>query len=380
MKNYLIDIIAGARPNFMKIGPILKAWPKSGWIRYRLIHTGQHYDQAMSGKFFRQLGIPKPNVNLEVGSGSQAGQTAEIMKRYEELLAQKMADICLVVGDVNSTMACAIVAKKAGLKVAHVEAGLRSGDWRMPEEVNRVVTDALSDLCFTTSVKAGRNLRKEGKKKSQIHFVGNTMVDSLLAHRNRFMPPEFWKERNLRKGGYLVLTLHRPSNVDRKDKLAELLRTIVRHSRGYPVLFPVHPRTAKTLKMIRVDSFASRPPWSARHKASSENCIFTMPPLGYLEFNYLVKNAKAVVTDSGGITEEATMMRVPCLTLRDTTERPETVAIGTNELVGTDPRGLGLALGRLFQGKWKKGRIPPKWDGKAGRRIVEILTRLWREV
>jgi len=373
MKTYLIDIIAGARPNFMKIGPILKAWPKGGRIRYRLVHTGQHYDQAMSGNFFRQLGIPKPDVNLEVGSGSQAGQTAEIMKRYEALLAKKPADLCLVVGDVNSTMACAIVAKKAGLKVAHVEAGLRSGDWRMPEEVNRVVTDSLSDLCFTTSALASRTLLQEGKKRSQIHFVGNTMVDSLLAHRKQFRPPVIWQEAGLTKGKYLVLTLHRPSNVDRKEKLEEWLRTIVRHSRAYPVIFPVHPRTAKTLKLIRVDSLSHCPLPTANCQQKGSGPILTTPPLGYLEFNYLVEHAKAVITDSGGITEEATVMGVPCLTLRDTTERPETVTMGTNELVGTDPEKLGPALGRLFEGRWKQGKIPARWDGKAGGRIVKIL-------
>lgn len=360
----------------MKIGPILQAWPKKGTIRYRLVHTGQHHDRAMSGNFFRQLGIPRPDVNLEVGSRSQAEQTAEIMKRYEALLTKKPANICLVVGDVNSTMACAIVAKKAGLRVAHVEAGLRSGDWRMPEEVNRVVTDSLSDLCFITSAQAGRTLLREGKERSQIHFVGNTMVDSLLGHRKQFRPPAFWREAGLTKGEYLVLTLHRPSNVDRKEKLEEWLRTIVRHARGYPVLFAVHPRTAKTLRLININSFPPRSPRTAHHKLSYENRILTTGPLGYLEFNYLVEHAKAVITDSGGITEEATVMGVPCLTLRDTTERPETVTMGTNELIGTNPEKLGPALRRLFEGRWKKGKIPPRWDGKAAKRIVKALG-LW---
>lgn len=376
----IIDIIVGARPNFMKVGPILRAWPKGGGIRYRLVHTGQHYDRAMSGNFFRQLGIPRPDVNLEVGSGSQAEQTAEIMKRYEALLAKKPADLCLVVGDVNSTMACAIVAKKMGLKVAHVEAGLRSGDWRMPEEVNRVVTDSLSDLCFTTSTQASRTLLEENKKRSQIHFVGNTMVDSLLAHRKQFQPPVIWQEAGLTKGKYLVLTLHRPSNVDRKEKLAEWLRTMVRHSRGYPVIFPVHPRTAKTLKLIKVDSFTSRPRLTAHRQLSVRRPILTTPPLGYLEFNYLVEHAKAVITDSGGITEEATVMGVPCLTLRDTTERPETVTMGTNELIGTNPEKLGPALRRLFEGRWKKGKIPPKWDGKTAKRIIQTLGSIFKKI
>lgn len=362
----------------MKVGPILNAWPKKGGLRYRLVHTGQHYDRAMSGNFFRQLGIPRPNINLEVGSGSQAEQTAELMKRYEALLAREPSDLCLVVGDVNSTMACAIVAKKAGLKVAHVEAGLRSGDWRMPEEVNRVVTDSLSDLCFTTSVQAGRTLLREGKKRSQIHFVGNTMVDSLLAHRKRFRPPPLWRAAGLTKGKYLVLTLHRPSNVDRKEKLAEWLQTIVRHSRENPVIFPVHPRTAKTLKSIRIDSLSQSPPLTANCKRKGTGPILATPPLGYLEFNYLVEHAKAVITDSGGITEEATVMGVPCLTLRDTTERPETVTMGTNELIGTDPKKLGLALRRLFKGRWKKGKIPLRWDGKTGVRIIKKLKKFVR--
>lgn len=373
MKTCLIDIIAGARPNFMKIGPILQAWPKKGTIRYRLVHTGQHYDRAMSGNFFRQLGIPKPDVNLKVGSGSQAKQTAEIMRRYEALLARKPADICLVVGDVNSTMACAIVAKKAGLKVAHVEAGLRSGDWRMPEEVNRVATDALSDLCFTTSVEASQTLLREGKKRSQVHFVGNTMADSLLAHRKRFRPPLLWRQVGLRKGEYLVLTLHRPSNVDHKERLAECLRTIVWNSRGYRVIFPAHPRTAKTLKLIKLDKFAISYPPSAHIRQSALRPIFVTPPLSYLEFNYLVEHAKAVITDSGGITEETTVMGVPCLTLRDTTERPETVTMGTNELIGTNPKKLGPAVRKLFEGVWKKGKIPPRWDGKTAKRIVKVL-------
>lgn len=359
----------------MKIGPILKAWPSRGTIRYRLVHTGQHYDRAMSGNFFHQLGIPRPHVNLKVGSGSPAEQTAEIMKRYEALLARKPANMCLVVGDVNSTMACAIVAKKAGLQVVHVEAGLRSGDWRMPEEINRVVTDSLSDLCFTTSLEAGRTLLKEGKKKPQIYFVGNTMVDSLLAQRKRFRPPAFWRKAGLTRGGYLVLTLHRPSNVDRKEKLAGWLRAILRHSRGSPVIFPIHPRTAKTLKLIKAEKFSNRPRQTAHGKPAGRGPILTTTPLGYLEFNYLVAHAKAVITDSGGITEEATVLGVPCLTLRDTTERPETVTMGTNKLVGTDPKKLGPILNRVFQGKWRKGKIPLRWDGKAARRIVEVLKK-----
>jgi UDP-N-acetylglucosamine 2-epimerase (non-hydrolysing) len=246
----------------------------------------------------------------------------------------------------------------------------------MPEEVNRVVTDSLSDLCFTTSAQASRTLLREGKKRSQIYFVGNTMVDSLRAHRQQFRAPALWREAVLQKGKYLVLTLHRPSNVDQKEKLAEWLRTIVRHSRGYPIIFPVHPRTAKTLRLINMNSLTSRSQHTAHGKLADKGPILTTPPLGYLEFNYLVENAKAVITDSGGITEEATVMGVPCLTLRDTTERPETVTMGTNELIGVDPEKLGPALKKLFGGRWKKGKVPPKWDGKGARRIIKMLEKI----
>lgn len=360
----IIDLIAGARPNFMKIAPIIEAVNTAvlhgSMLNYRLIHTGQHYDHAMSGGFFEQLGIPAPDINLEVGSGTQAEQTAAIMERYEKVLLEQPSDLCLVVGDVTSTMACSIVARKLCIPVAHVEGGIRSGDWTMPEEINRVVTDSITNWFFTTSVSAGENLRRSGIADEQIFFAGNTMIDTLLKQMPRLRPPVFWKEFGLKPGGYLVLTLHRPANVDGEQKLVSFLHAIAKGSGDLPVIFPVHPRTAKKL-----EEFAGHLP----------NMYF-VDPQGYLEFNYLVKYAKGVITDSGGITEETTVMGVPCITLRDNTERPETVTIGTNELIGTNPANLAPALTKLMAGQWKKGGIPEKWDGKAAERIVAVLEKL----
>jgi UDP-N-acetylglucosamine 2-epimerase (non-hydrolysing) len=361
----LVDVIAGARPNFMKIAPILHAMrarrDAGGPLRWRLVHTGQHYDPRMSGEFFEQLGIPAPDVNLGVGSGTQAEQTAGIMVGYERLLLQQRSACCLVVGDVTSTMACAITAQKLHVPVAHVEAGIRSGDWTMPEEINRLATDAVSNWFFTTSEHANANLRRAGVEEARIFFVGNTMIDTLLANMQRLRPPAFVETLGLQPGGYVVTTLHRPANVDDPETFARLLQAIVAGVRGLPVVFPVHPRTAKMLQTMP-DLAASN--------------LHLVEPQPYLEFNWLVKHAQAVITDSGGITEETTVMGVPCLTLRDTTERPETVEIGTNELIGTDPETLAPALERLFAGQWKQGRIPPLWDGRTGERIVATLERL----
>ncbi len=358
-----IDLIAGARPNFMKIAPIIDAIhqaQKSGEnISFRLIHTGQHYDKNMSDSFFEQLGIPKPDVNLGAGGGTQAEQTASIMIGYEKLLFTLKSDLCLVVGDVTSTMACAIVAQKLNIPVAHVEAGIRSDDWTMPEEINRLVTDAITNYFFTTTEVAGKNLIKSGVSLKKIHWVGNTMIDTLLKHRTRFRKPPIWNELKLSKNGYLVMTLHRPGNVDEEEKLKLLIEEIITHSNNLPLIFPVHPRTAKILKSIGI-----------KHSR-----LFTIEPLGYLEFNYLVENAKAVITDSGGITEETTVMGVPCMTLRNNTERPETVTIGTNKLIGTDPKAIKPAMEMLFAGNWKKGTVPEKWDGKTAERIVSILIK-----
>ncbi|MEQ1795493.1 MAG: UDP-N-acetylglucosamine 2-epimerase (non-hydrolyzing) [Nitrospira sp.] len=359
-----IDLIAGARPNFMKIAPIIDALKTAERhnrpLRFRLIHTGQHYDRAMSGGFFEELGIPDPDINLEVGSGSQAQQTAAIMVNYEKVLLKEKSDLCLVVGDVTSTMACSIVARKLGIPVAHVEGGIRSGDWTMPEEINRVVTDSLTNWFFTTSDSANDNLRRAGVRDDRIFFVGNTMIDTLLKQLPRLRPPACWGPLKLEPGNYFVVTLHRPSNVDGEEHLLGLLQAVAQGTQGLPVVFPVHPRTAKNLR----DAGAPLP------------SMHYIDPLGYLEFNYLVKHACGVITDSGGITEETTVLGVPCLTLRDNTERPETVTIGTNELIGTDPNKLAPALTRLIRGHWKKGAIPPKWDGKSAERIVEHLDRL----
>ena len=359
-----IDLIAGARPNFMKIAPIIDALnaaeTRGGSLRFRLIHTGQHYDRAMSGSFFEELGIPDPDINLEVGSGTQAEQTAAIMVSYENVLLKEKSDLCLVVGDVTSTMACSIVARKLGMLVAHVEGGIRSGDWTMPEEINRVVTDSITNWFFTTSETANDNLRRAGVTDDRIFFVGNTMIDTLLKHLPRLRLPACWESLKLAPGNYFVVTLHRPANVDGEQQLLQLLQAIAEGTCGLPVVFPVHPRTAKNLRDL--DS-----------KTPQLNYV---DPLGYLEFNYLVKHARGVITDSGGITEETTVLGVPCLTLRDNTERPETVTVGTNELIGTNPAKLPPALARLMAGQWKSGSIPPKWDGKAAERIVEHLERL----
>ena len=356
----LIDIIAGARPNFMKIAPIIAAIEKrSNGISFRLIHTGQHYDKAMSGSFFEQLGIPEPNINLEVGSGTQAEQTAKIMERYEAVLLDKKSDLCLVVGDVTSTMACSITAKKLHVKVAHVEGGIRSGDMTMPEEINRIVTDSISDYFFTTSETANQNLRNSGVSDNRIFFVGNTMIDTLLKNLPRLEKPAIWNEINLQEKGYLVLTLHRPNNVDEHTHLISLISKIMECSHGKPVIFPVHPRTKKNLEKLEM-TFSN---------------LYMVSPMGYLEFIYLIKNSLVVVTDSGGITEETTVLGVPCMTLRSSTERPETVTMGTNELLGVNPEALKPAFDKLYAGNWKSGEIPELWDGNTAERIADIIEK-----
>ena len=356
-----IDLIAGARPNFVKIAAIIRAIEKSGKaIDFRLIHTGQHYDDLLSGSFFSDLHLPAPDINLECGSGTQAQQTAAIMLAYERLLHQQKIDLCLVVGDVTSSMACAITAKKLNIKVAHVEAGIRSGDVSMPEEINRILIDSIADYFFSTTQKASSFLLKSGKLENQVVLVGNTMIDTLLNNRSRFRKPEIWDKINLSRQNYFVLTLHRPSNVDEFSKLKKLLLAIAENSRNLPVIFPVHPRTIAVLN---------------KRKLTIPN-LYLINPLSYLEFNYLVQHAKMVITDSGGITEETTVLNIPCMTLRDSTERPETVEIGTNELVGANPLAIPIFLNKLFEGNWKKGQIPEYWDGKSGERIVEYLNRL----
>ncbi|NVK04826.1 MAG: UDP-N-acetylglucosamine 2-epimerase (non-hydrolyzing) [Flavobacteriia bacterium] len=359
-----VDLIAGARPNFMKIAPIvhaiIAAKNRGEDIDFRLVHTGQHYDKNMSGSFFEDLNIPEPHENLGAGGGTQAEQTAKIMVGYEALLMKEPCDICLVVGDVTSTMACSIAAKKLHIRVAHVEAGIRSGDITMPEEINRMVTDSISDYFFTTTQLANSILRGLGAKDDQIFWVGNTMIDTLLAKRPHFRRPALWDEFDLEEGNYIVLTLHRPANVDEEYKLKELLEAIILHSKDLPLVFPVHPRTRKILDGLGV-----------HHERLKQ-----VDPLGYLEFNYLVERSKAVITDSGGITEETTVMGIPCMTLRENTERPETITEGTNELLGVDPKAVPPALAKLFAGEWKKGSVPELWDGQTAGRIVEHLLKL----
>lgn len=359
-----ITIVAGARPNFMKIAPIIRAIRQANLLgaglEFRLVHTGQHYDKKMSQDFFDQLGIPEPDANLAAGGGTQAEQTAAIMIGFERELMAHPTDLVMVVGDVTSTMACAITARKLCIKVAHVEAGIRSGDWRMPEEVNRIVTDSISDWFFTTSESAGQNLIRSGVSPDAIFFVGNTMIDTLHQQMDAFMPPALWQDSGLISGRYLVMTLHRPSNVDDPQTLRSIIDILEEKLEGIPVVFPVHPRTRANFE---------------RFGLSTRNIILS-EPLSYLEFNYLVKHAKGVITDSGGITEETTVMGIPCITLRDSTERPETCTIGTNELIGNDPSKLREAIDQLLSGRWKKGGIPPLWDGRAAERIVSQLVTL----
>lgn len=345
----------------MKIAPIIhaikKAKTEGHTIDYRLVHTGQHYDKNMSGSFFEQLQIPEPHVNLECSGGTQAEQTAAIMVNFETELMANPADLVLVVGDVTSTMACALVAQKLHTEVAHVEGGIRSNDWTMPEEINRLVTDSITNYFFTTSETANQTLEESGVNADAIFFVGNTMIDTLLKQRPNFKAPQIWNTLGLENKQYIVITLHRPANVDEESQLKKMIDEIIANTKDLPLVFPVHPRTAKILERLSI----------------THPRLHTVAPLSYLEFNYLVAHAKAVITDSGGITEEASVMRVPCMTLRDNTERPETITLGTNELVGTAPKNIKPVLDTLFSGQWKKGGDIPLWDGNAAERIVAVL-------
>ena len=358
----------------------------------------------MSDTFFEELGIPAPDVNLGCGGGTQAEQTAAIMVAFEKELLAHPTDVVLVVGDVTSTMACSIVAKKLNTKVCHVEAGIRSWDLTMPEEINRMVTDSLADYMFTTSDVANRNLVRQGAElveglafsversakvesgeslpedkyayervPQKVWHVGNVMIDTLLANRARFRKPEVWDMLGLKEKQYIVMTMHRPANVDEENHLCAMMEQIIDNVRGLPVIFPIHPRTAKILKELMSEGMNEL---TIEERFPN---LHIVEPLGYLEFNYLVERAKAVVTDSGGITEETTVMGVPCITLRDNTERPETCTVGTNELIGTKPEAIKPALDKLFAGEWKKGTIPELWDGHAAERIVEILSSLEME-
>ena len=356
--------VVGARPNFIKIAPIVEAMKNHRTLEGLLVHTGQHYDEAMSKAFFDDLGIPQPDINLEVGSGSHAAQTAAIMARFEPLLLERKPDLVLVVGDVNSTLACSVAAAKLGIPVAHVEAGLRSFDRTMPEEINRLVTDALSDLLFTTSEEANANLAREGIPKEKIFFVGNVMIDTLTRHRAIAERSTILQQLSLRKRDYALVTLHRPSNVDDERALREILTAFRRIEQQVGIVFPVHPRTRKRLTEFGLD----------RDMARMKRLVLT-EPLGYLEFLKLMMHARLVLTDSGGIQEETTVLGVPCLTLRENTERGVTITHGTNRLVPLTSQAIADAAAKAMAEKTDGAPVPPLWDGHAAERITEILAQ-----
>jgi len=352
--------VAGARPNFMKIAPLLRELRAREAFETTLVHTGQHYDAAMSESFFRDLGIPEPDLDLGVGSGPHGRQTARVLEAMEALLLERRPDAVVVVGDVNSTLAAALAAAKLGIPVAHVEAGLRSFDRSMPEELNRLLTDAISDWLFTTELAAGENLRREGIAPEKVHFAGNVMIDTLRAHLERARGLGTLERLDLQPGGYAVLTLHRPSNVDDAERLRSLFAVLEEIQARLPVVFPVHPRTRQSIATLLGGE-------SPRLRLTE--------PLGYLEFLRLLADARLVLTDSGGIQEETTVLGVPCLTLRENTERPVTVTQGTNTIVGTDPDAIRAAATKVLEGEARRGRVPEGWDGQAARRIVDVLER-----
>ena len=364
-----IDLIAGARPNFMKIAPIIDALKaaeaRGGSLCFRLIHTGQHYDRAMSGSFFEELGIPEPDINLEVGSGTQAEQTAAIMVAYEKVLLKDKSDLCLVVGDVTSTMACAIAARKLGVPVAHVEGGIRSGDWTMPEEINRVVTDSITNWFFTTSETANDNLRRSGIPDDHIFFVGNTMIDTLARMIPMARELDLPGRLGVTPGEYAVLTLHRPSNVDVKETLENLLGTLEEVQNRLPIVFPIHPRTRKNIDDLGLLT-----------RLKELEGIRLCDPLSYMEFLNLYSQSRLVLTDSGGIQEETSWLRIPCVTLRENTERYVTVELGSNYLVGTDRDTILAAVNDILDGRGKKGEGIPLWDGATAERIRDIFVEL----
>lgn len=355
--------IVGARPNFMKIAPIVREMKRrENEFLPLIVHTGQHYDEAMSDSFFRDLGIPKPDFHLNVGSASHAVQTARIMMEFEPIVLQEKPDWVLVVGDVNSTIACALVCAKLGVKIAHVEAGLRSRDRTMPEEINRILTDAISDLLLTTSQDADENLQQEGVSADKIKFVGNVMIDSLFYNLEKAKESKVKEDLELTDKDYAVLTLHRPSNVDEKETFTGLLDALISISEKLPIIFPVHPRTRGNIEKF---GFAER--------VANSN-IRLIEPLGYLDFMNLYSDAKLVLTDSGGLQEETTALSIPCLTLRENTERPITIELGTNKLVGTNPDKIKQAAFEILENNSKKeAKIPPLWDGRAAERICQSL-------
>jgi len=360
MKTIRIITVAGARPNFMKIAPLMKEFKKHSDIEALLVHTGQHYDNEMSKVFFDDLDIPEPDINLEVGSRSHAVQTAEIMIRFEKVVLEKNPDLVVVVGDVNSTVACALVCSKLGIKVAHVEAGLRSFDRTMPEEINRILTDAISDYLFITEKSAESNLIKEGISRDKIYFVGNVMIDTLLQHKEKSEESRVLEKLRLGSKEYAVLTLHRPSNVDSHETFKNIIMAIEEISKHIKVVFPTHPRTRRILA-----SYSKHVAYDGR--------LVCIDPLGYLDFLKLMSEARIVLTDSGGMQEETTVLGIPCLTLRNNTERPVTVEQGTNVIVGTNRHRIVEEALRILNARKDERIKPDLWDGKASERIVNAI-------
>lgn len=357
----MLSLIVGTRPNFIKIFSIINSIKQiQPNIPFRLIHTGQHYDKLMSENFFEELQIPKPDINLKCKGKREIAQISDIIKNVEKEFMKNKPSIVVVVGDVNSTMACAIVAKKLNIRVAHIEAGLRSYDRTMPEEINRLITDSISDYFFTTSTFANNNLLKENTKSDNIFFVGNTMIDCLKTNLNNLKCPNFFIDNILEKQKYFLMTLHRPSNVDNTNQLEKILKEVNDSSQGFPIIFPIHPRTKKTFSKL---------------KNKYKNILVTEPQK-YLEFIYLIQYSLGVITDSGGISEETTYLNIPCLTLRSSTERPETICYGTNKLINNNFNLLKRCMSDIINKEWKSGTIPPLWDGLSSHRIINHLIQL----
>ena len=356
----LIYLVVGARPNFMKIAPLIKEFKKEK-INFKLIHTGQHYDYTMSKVFFDDLGIPEPDIYLNVGSASHAVQTAKIMIEFEKELIKEEPSLVVVVGDVNSTLACALVTKKLFIKLAHVEAGLRSFNMNMPEEINRLLTDQISDFLFTTEKSAAFNLKREGIGTDKIFFVGNVMIDTLITNLEKAKKLKLLDKYNLKKNDYALITLHRPSNVDTKEDLEKMLNILTFLQEKIKVFFPIHPRTKKNLEKFDLE------------KNIKDLNIILSKPIGYLEFMNLMRNSRLILTDSGGIQEEASFLKIPILTARESTERPITVDEGTNTIIGNDLAKAKKYIEEIFSNKYKKGKIIEKWDGQTAKRIVRIM-------
>jgi UDP-N-acetylglucosamine 2-epimerase (non-hydrolysing) len=374
MEPTVVLSVVGARPNFMKVAPLLRALGGDRRFRSRLVHTGQHYDEAMSDVFLRQLDMPRPDFSLQVGSASHAVQTAETMKRFEAVCLEVEPDLVVVAGDVNSTLACALTAAKLEIPVAHLEAGLRSFDRTMPEEINRIVTDSVADLLFTTEESANRNLRREGVGEEKVRYVGNTMIDSLVRFRDTFAHGA----ATLVPGGrpYFLATVHRPANVDTPEALTRVLEILEAASEIAPVLFVTHPRTLARLRELEPAPRLVETPQSVRDPRPGS--IYVLPPTPYLEFIGLMAHSTAVLTDSGGVQEETTFLGVPCLTLRPNTERPSTVELGTNEIVGLDRDRVLTCLCAIVRGAWKPASVPPLWDGRAAQRALAVLQSVFR--